>query len=199
MWKRRREAKDKVDICEGRAAKFVKFDLTSLIIAEKLKTASSIREYAQDRGTVAMQAFVDKHADKLDDFLKHAALWETAREDARRERQTDWELLVATASSRCKHGEHACKYMKVTKEFFKKNKAISWTKFAAALRDIIQHGPSKTTKVPMLVGNSNTGKSTIVQPFDNLFGFDAVLHKPAQDNKFGLRNVAKQHKRLRLL
>jgi hypothetical protein len=45
------------------------------------------------------------------------------------------------------------------------------------------------------VGPSNSGKSTIVNPFDTLFGFSAVHHKPAEGSSFALRNIARKHKR----
>eukprot|EP00438_Fugacium_kawagutii_P004655 Skav200317 [mRNA] locus=scaffold414:308134:309065:- [translate_table: standard] len=60
---------------------------------------------------------------------------------------------------------------------------------AVALRNIVLRGPSKTTRVPMLVGPTNSGKSTIVLPFDSLFGFSRVFHKPALHSSFALRNL----------
>ena len=53
---------------------------------------------------------------------------------------------------------------------------------AVALRDIILAGPSKTVCVPMIVGPFNTSKTTIIEPFDELFGHAQVMHKPAQDS-----------------
>lgn len=44
---------------------------------------------------------------------------------------------------------------------------------AAALRSVLVSGPSKTARVPFLVGPTNTGKSTLVEPFDALFGWSA--------------------------
>ena len=55
-----------------------------------------------------------------------------------------------------------------------------------SLRAIIIGGPSKERRVPFLVGNTNTGKSTIVESFDEVFGETAVFHLPAEtDNKGG--------------
>ena len=53
-------------------------------------------------------------------------------------------------------------------------------------------GPSKTTRVPLLVGPSNSGKSTVVYPFDDLFTPRKVLHKPALGSSFALRNLEKK-------
>lgn len=41
----------------------------------------------------------------------------------------------------------------------------------------------------MLTGPSNTGKSTLVNPFDELFGKSKVFHKPALKSKYALRNI----------
>ena len=65
-------------------------------------------------------------------------------------------------------------------EFFTANKkTLSRDHLATALRAIIMEGPAKTRRTPMLVGPSNTGKSTLVAPFVKLFGFRSVFHKPA--------------------
>ena len=53
-------------------------------------------------------------------------------------------------------------------------------------------GPSKTCRVPLLIGASNTGKSTLLYPFDDLFGPKHVFHKPALGSTFALRNIAKK-------
>ena len=76
---------------------------------------------------------------------------------------------------------------------FEANRAsFSPFRLAVALRKIIHGGPSKTCRVPMLIGASNTGKSTVVYPFDDLFGPKHVLHKPALGSTFALRNITKQ-------
>ena len=51
-------------------------------------------------------------------------------------------------------------------------------RLAACLRAVIQHGPAKTRRVPLLTGPSNTGKSTILDPVRCVFGWGAVLNKP---------------------
>ena len=42
---------------------------------------------------------------------------------------------------------------------------------------------------PLIVGPSNTGKSTLLLPLDDLFGKKHVFHKPALRSKFALRNI----------
>ena len=45
-------------------------------------------------------------------------------------------------------------------------------------------------RVPMLVGPTNSGKSTLALPFRNLFGFSHVFHKPALHSSFAhMRNL----------
>ena len=56
------------------------------------------------------------------------------------------------------------------------------------------NGPSKTTRVPMIVGPSNSGKTTVVKPFDKLLGFRNVHHKPALGSSCALRNIVKDKK-----
>ena len=59
---------------------------------------------------------------------------------------------------------------------------------AAALCNITVAGPSKTTND---LGPTNSGKS-LVLPFDDVFGFANVFHKPAL-NSFAFRNILKQN------
>ena len=74
--------------------------------------------------------------------------------------------------------------------FFAANAAsISQNNLAAALRAIICSGPSKTTRVPLVTGPTNSGKTTLFLPFDEVFGFHRVFHKPALGSKFALRNI----------
>jgi hypothetical protein len=44
----------------------------------------------------------------------------------------------------------------------------------------------------MLVGLSNTGKSTLLYPFDDLFGPKNIFHKPALGSTFALRNIVQK-------
>ena len=49
--------------------------------------------------------------------------------------------------------------------------------------------------MPFLVGPSNSGKSTVLYPIDDLFGPHRVAHKPALGSSFGLRNIVSGMKR----
>eukprot|EP00973_Karenia_brevis_P015036 2052421-Karenia_brevis.AAC.1 len=78
-------------------------------------------------------------------------------------------------------------------DIFEKNRSsVNPTELAVALRDVLVHGPTKTTRAPCLVGPSNSGKSTIVYPFDDIYSPKRVLHKPALGSSFALRNIEKK-------
>ena len=80
--------------------------------------------------------------------------------------------------------------MEAVTAFFAANAAsISQNNLAAALRAIICSGPSKTTRVPLVTGPTNSGKTTLFLPFDKVFGFHRVFHKPALGSRFALRNI----------
>ena len=197
IWKRRREEADKEAARDagdpkGKKAKFGKLDLTAIILAKNLRTKTAVLEYTQDHGTSLTQAYVHGQQQKLKESLEDALEWECAREDAKAERESDWELMCRMAECKCKFGE-ACEYATTAAAIFKANSdVLSKEALAVALRAIVLSGPSKTTRVPLIVGPTNTGKSTLVLPFDKVFGFKHVLHKPALASKFALRNILKE-------
>ena len=75
--------------------------------------------------------------------------------------------------------------------FTRNSGALNEQALALALRGVLVNGPSKTTRVPLIIGPTNTGKSTLFLPFDKLFGFNRVFHKPALGSNFALRNILK--------
>ena len=185
LWKRRREEAE-LQAAAGAANKkrrFSKLDLTALILDRNLKTKATVLEYVQDFGTEEMQNFVHNHQGKLKDFIADALEWDEARATAQAERETDWVFMCRTADGACPHGD-ACPYAQAAKRFFEKNSnCLSRLELATALRSIVMCGPSKTTRTPLIVGPTNTGKSTLLLPFDHLFGFKKVFHKPALGSK----------------
>ena len=196
LWKHRREETVKRQAAssnKGTRERFSKLDLTAIIIEKGLRTTASIITYAQDFGTVAMQTWVHNQQKHLSAFLCEAKEWETARDVARAERESDWSLLCRTADSQCPHNSKGCcAYGVAAARFFDANaSSLSRVELAVALRAIIIGGPSKTTRTPLIVGPTNTGKSTLVLPFDTLFGNKRVFHKPALGSKFALRNILK--------
>ena len=191
MWKRRREDNEKAAAGVKKARSFTKLDLTATVLDQGLKSAAAILSYAQENGTAAMQKFVHQHQRRLKEFLEDAREWETARAVAAAERESDWELLCRTADGQCPHGA-SCPYEAAAAELFDRNKdVLSKVQLGFALREVIVKGPSKTTRTPLIVGPTNTGKTTLILPFDQLFGFKHVFHKPALHSKFALRNILK--------
>ena len=164
---------------QKKVRRFTKLDLTAVILDRNLRTKAALLEYVQDHGTEGMQRYVHDQQKHIKEHLAEAAEWGAAREHARAERETDWELVCRTADGPCPHGAE-CQYAQATSAFFAANReTLSQSELAAALRAIIMNGPSKTTRTPMIVGPTNTGKSTVLLPFDDLFGFKKVFHKPA--------------------
>ena len=117
----------------------------------------------------------------------------TAEEDARLEDVTDWQLMCNAADTPCEHGEN-CPYNIAAGEFFDAQAgSFTWTALARAIRQVTLYGPTKTTPVPFLVGPSNSGKTTVVQPLLDVFGEKNVFKLPAvTDKRFALRNWLKR-------
>ena len=125
-------------------------------------------------------------------YIEDAQEWAAAKADAGAEKMTDWEVLLKAAETQCKHAPHACPYALAAAEIFRNNAgSLSPQKLACSLKRVLMHGPSKTCRVPMLVGPSNTCNSTLLYPFDDLFGPKHVLHKPALGSKFALRYIVR--------
>ena len=191
-WVKRREQKDREGDSKGANTSFTKLDFTALVLEKKLRTQASVLRYFQQKGSVAMQAFVSKHQRKLQDFLDDALEWDTASEVAAAEEQTDWALISMTADKECAHGND-CPYHLASQDFFFRNAAnFSCEDLAQALRLVLVAGPSKQARVPFLVGGTNTGKTSLIAPFEQLFGANRVYHLPAvTDPKYALRNWMK--------
>jgi len=194
-WRKRRQEHDREASKKGARATFTKLDLTSIIISKHLWSKDCLLAYTQDFGTAKMQAFVHQRQKKINEDIEDAKDWASARENAAFEAISDWDLVRQYADKRCPHGDQ-CPYHKAAEEIFTRNRAtVDRNALAAALRDILVHGPKKTTKVPFLIGPSNSGKSTLVYPFDDIFTPQRVLHKPALGSSFGLRNLCTGKKR----
>ena len=187
-----KEQKDRSASVVGRAERFTKFDFTCLVIARNLRTSSAVMSFAQKHGTVALQSFLNKNQRKLDEFLADARQWADAKRNADTESIADWDLVCLEAAKDCPFGA-SCSYKAASEQVFAANAGnFSKQKLAMSLREIIVGGPKKTCRVPFLIGPSNTGKSTLLYPFDKLFGPKQVHHKPALGATCGaLRNLEK--------
>jgi len=163
-----------------------------MILTYHLFTKAALIRYTKAHGTAAMRSFVDRHIRQLKDYIEDAVEWDAAEETESLENETDWALLCRVSDGQCQFGGEACGYRKAVSQIFEHNSAtFDWRALASALRAIIVGGPAKETPVPMLIGSTNSGKSTVCLPFDALFGFKCVLHKPAKSLSVGLRNITK--------
>ena len=194
MWKSRREQAERIAQVGPTTKKrrFCKLDLTSIIIRGALTTESQVMDYVQKYGTDEMQIWTSGHQDQLPKIIKEAKAWAGAREDAAAEQVTEWEHVCRTADMECPHGGAGqCRYLQAADAFFAGNRALDKEALAASVRAVIVHGPSKVTRVPLVVGPTNTAKSTLFLPFDQLFGKAKVFHKPAMRSSFPLANIRK--------
>ena len=197
LWRQRREHKDCADAARGKASVFTKLDLTSLIVSKRLQTKDAVLAYVQQHGTVSMQSYVSRVQRKLDEHLQDAWEWAKAQASADEERLSGWDIVCAAAAKTCPHGDHACSYWQAAQSIFERNRAtLCPRRLACAIRNVIMAGPSKQNRVPFLVGPSNSGKSTLVYPFDELFSPQKVLHKPALGSTFALRNITKKRRQV---
>jgi hypothetical protein len=173
----------------GKSNAFTKLDFNALVVSKNLHTKARVLRYVRQHGTVAMQLYATKNQRQLQDLVDEALEYEDAEAAADFEDMTDWALICKTAAKECPHGEN-CEYHQAAMSFFERN-AQSFTReqLAQAIRSIVVSGPCKASRVPFLVGDTNTGKTTLVEAFDDVFGARNVFHLPAvSDSKFPLRN-----------
>ena len=191
-WRGAREKREREAAESEEPVKFTRMDLQAVILSKGLQTKASIIAYAQAHGSAAMQSFVKQHQRRLKEHLEDAAEWASAPTAAAAELESDWDLLCRVAGEACPDGD-ACAYRQAVEELFRAHgHSVSRNALAGGLRAIIKHGPSKDVRVPFLIGTTNTGKSTLVESFDALFGESAVFHLPAiTDAKYALRNWLK--------
>ena len=170
---------------------FTKLDFTALVIAEGLETKNAVMAYVQEKGSAAMQSFVHRHQRRITDFLHEASDWAAATSAAKAEQETDWALLQRLARGTCECGLGGCRWWAAACAFFRCNVDIDRQALAAAIRKVVCEGPSKTARVPMLVGPTNAGKSTIFNPLYTVFGRQAVFNKPKLGASCPLANLPK--------
>ena len=159
--------------------KFSKLDFTALAIANGLQTPAAVLSYAQAKGSLQVQNFVCRNQAKLPELLAQATAWQGAEADAAMERECDRALIQRLASGSCACGL-VCVWAQAATSFCERNAAtLDGEALAACLAKVICEGPSKTARVPLIAGVSNAGKSTLLDPLDNVFGPERVLHTPA--------------------
>ena len=192
--KRRREeacARREIDpkTKKPKATRFGAPELKDLILAESLFTPAAVITYCQQKGDAQCRAFVSKQQRKLKELIGEAREWRDAPKQAAQDSLTGWDVVHAAAAKQCSFGCTECKWRFAHHDFFRRNKGISKIHMAQATAKVLAKGPSKTAPVPCLVGPSNSGKSTIYDPVDKLFGEDYVFHTPALGS-MALANLA---------
>ena len=182
-----------------RAARFTKLDFNALVLSRQLQTPSQVMLHVQKHGSRAMQEFVTKNQRRLKDLLQEAADWQQAESTAALEKESDWDLIQRLAGEACVC-QGGCGWRDAAAAFFQRNaESIDEGHFAQCLAKIICEGPSKTVRVPLLAGPSNSGKSTVLDPLDDVFGAECVQHKPDIGSTMPLVNITKPHKRFMYL
>ena len=191
-WRKQKQVADTEASKAGMKTTFAKHDLKALIIAKHLYNKDSLLSFIQDHGTTAMQIFASNHQRKLTEYIEDAEEWATAKQNAAFAAISDWDLLCQARAKPCPHGDD-CGYKKSVAEIFHLNSStVSRSRLAFCLREIMQKGPAKHIRIPFLVGPSNSGKSTLLYPLDDLMGPRYVFHKPALGSTFALRNITKK-------
>jgi len=143
-----------------------------------------------------MMAYVARHQGRLAELVAHVEEWGAAKGVARDERETGWELVQRVAREQCPCPNGACRWWAAARAFFERNSAsLDQLHLAACTVAVLDKGPGKTRRIPLLVGPTNAGKSTVFDPVDELFGKAAVQHTPALGATMPLASLALKRKR----
>ena len=137
----------------------------------------SYNDYVCSVPTTGLRDFATKNQRRLKEFIQDAHQWDRASAIAADERRSDWDLVQHLASQSCGCGNGLCQWWQAAEEFFERNQAtIDRKELAASLARIICQGPTKTSRVPLIVGATNAAKSTVLKPVIKVFGFGNVAH-----------------------
>ena len=181
--------------------RFGKPDLTALVVAERLQTPAQVMAYAQDHGSAQMHSWLQKQQRHLKSYIQEAYEWDSAKSIATEELENDWALIERLALQTCDCGHDGCQWWAAAEMFFENNKpcegslGVDRRLLANCLRRVIEHGPSKVVRVPMIVGPSNAAKSTLLDPVRAAFGTHAVFNKPKIGASSPLSKLVKGLKR----
>ena len=200
--KRREEGEMRADPAKklkgqrGAKVAFAKLDFVALVLSENLKTPAQVMAYVQQKGSSVMQSYVTKHQGRLKEQVAHAFEWGAAQECAKAEQESSWALVRRLAQGRCACQGEQCEWLVKANDFFLRNQAtIDQERLAACTAALIEKGPGKTRRIPFLVGPTNSGKSTIYDPVDAVFGESMVHHTPAIGSSMPLANLSLKDKR----
>ena len=200
--RKRREKTEAAAVGEAEAtgkkpkvAKFNQLDFTALVLDKGLPTPNAVLAYAQDFGSQTCQLFCKRNQKTLAELIAEATEWRDAKKNYALEQETDWALIQRLAGGTCTCAG-PCQWADAAGDFFHRQRAtIDHQLLAASLANVITNGPSKTARVPMIVGATNACKSTILDPVDNVFGMAAVAHCPALGASMPLASLGTRAKR----
>ena len=196
-------SKGRSEVKKGKADKdrFGKLDFMALVVAEGLHTPEAVMSYVQEKGSVTMQSFVAKQQRRLKDYIEDAREWDKAKEQDEDNRMHDVEILQRMARKPCTCGTAGCAWWAAASGFFVNNTpsqqrpGVDRQYLAATILAVIATGPSKLNRVPCILGPSNSGKSTIMDPVRAVFGEGAVFNKPKLGASCPLSRLLKGNKR----
>ena len=178
------------------AGRFTKLDFMGVVVSSGLTTPAMVMEYMQSSGSDNMRAFATRHQRRLEEFIDDAQQWAGAPADAAADRESDWGLIQRKARQSCSCPGGLCQWWEAADDFLTRNAAsIDRKRLAACLAKVIAEGPSKTARVPMIIGPTNAVKSTLFNPIDDVFGYSAVAHRPSEKASMALTSLTKQRKR----
>ena len=206
--KRRREAQEVAAAGKGaKAPRFTSYDFKCLVLARELKTPEAVLTYMEQYGSRGFRDYVSPNQSRLPQLLNEAEEMAAAPERHRLAEETEWELIERTAATgSCTCPGAGCEWDAAATAFFTRSqRTIEEDRLWAALRNVIVNGPQRSSRAVMIMGESQTGKSTVVVPVDPVFGSQNVVHKPAPGisngkpdpnvSRWALRNWAKKNKR----
>ena len=181
---------------QKKATPFTKLDFYAMVETEGWKTPAQVLGYARNHGSEKFKLFVARPKRQLQELLHQAKDWAHAEEEAEKERLSDWDLVKTLAQGECDCGGGLCQWWEAALDFFERNSSTLDRKaLAGALAAVIRFGPGKTSRVPLIVGSTNSAKSTVLNAIIDVFGFTNVVHRPGEKGSMALANLMKETKR----
>ena len=168
---------------------FGKHDLVAAILDKGLSTPAAVASFAKASGGAEMQKFVVGLGEaKLKEILQHAQFWDNAEALAAEEKPTEFDRVCQWAGKPCPC--ESCGWAEAAKEFFSRNPQMGEAEFRHACTLVVKLGPTKVSRVPVISGASNCGKSTMLDPVDRLWGERNVYHLPPLGGSMALSSLA---------
>ena len=175
---------------------FTKLDFFAMVETEGWGTPAQVLAYARNHGNDKFKLFVTKPKKQLQDLLQQARDWIESEEIAQKERLSDWDLVKKLANEECNCGCGVCQWWEAASEFFERNAdTLDRKVLAGALSAVIRFGPGKNSRVPLVIGSTNSPKSTVLNAVIDVFGFSNIVHRPGEKASMALANVMHEHKR----